>query len=1102
VLLRARPGGKIRANCGRLPNSVRLKWGTIRMRRMLAATALTPVAIGLFATPAIAETVISTAVTTPVATGTANDDLRISSTGSVKPTSGAAVTINSNDSVKNEGAIAITGANDSTGILANTNLTGNITNSGTITIDENFTPTDTDNDGDLDGPFAQGTNRFGIHVLGGGTFTGNVVNSGTITVEGNQSAGIAIDSALTGSLTQTGGTIGVLGNNSFGIKAGNISGNVAITNGTIQVKGANSVGLALDGNVGGSVTIQGAISSTGYRSTTPPADTSKLDADDLLQGGPAVRIAGNVAGGIIFDAPPPDASTTDNDEDDDGIVDTAEGTASITSMGSAPAVLIGSTGVDTTVGALAGNADGHGLVTKGTIGGFGVYKTVAATGMQIGGLGHNVAIAGGMTIAGTIGASAIEANATALKIGTGASVPTIKVTGSVQAVGGGTDATGATAILIDTGANVTTIRNTGTISATLNGTAGTASAIVDKAGTVSLIENSGAIGVGNAAALGDKAVALDLSANGSGVTVKQLAVASNIPAPGISGNILFGSGSDTLDIADGTVNGAAKFGLGNNQLKLSGDAAMTGAVSFGGGSDSVQLAGTSVLKGNVDFGGGADTLTLTGTSAFHGALANTGGLVVNAGAGTTFDVANTGTVNLASLTAGAGSTIGVSLDQGANAVTFFNVTGAADFGTGTKVKVNLLSLGGVAGTYKIVQAGTLTGAGNLTADAASLPFLYNASLVTSTPNQVSLVVQLKTADQLGLNASEASILNAVVAAADADAPIADVFIGAADQAAVRANLQQMLPEHAGGAFENVTRGSRLVGEILADPHPPVADGSSLGFWAQQVAWGTSKSIGSTSSYDITGWGASAGVEHRLGGAGSVGLSLAYLSGKDSKHDNELLSNQFEGGLYWRGTFGHFHAFARGTAATIHFNGTRVFNGTVGGQAVTREAEGKWNGRLYSAAGGLGYEFRSGRLTVRPNALVEYYRLKEKGYAETGGGAAFDLIVDGRTSDETAAEANLAVGYDLLGHDPDSDWMRVEIEGGRRQILSGSLGRTTAHFEGGTPFTLTPEERTDGWRGGIRLTGGGPSLTLAGEVNAEEQQGHMSLGGRLGLQFNF
>src|SRR6185369_9982320 len=145
------------------------------MRCLLAATCLTPVALGFVAAPLQAETVVSTAVITPLLTGSNMDNLRISSTGSVKPASGgAAVTINSNHSVRNEGTIVVSDSNGGTGILANPNLSGNIVNTGTITIDEAFTPTDTDNDGDLDGPFAQGSNRFGIHVLGGGTFTGDV----------------------------------------------------------------------------------------------------------------------------------------------------------------------------------------------------------------------------------------------------------------------------------------------------------------------------------------------------------------------------------------------------------------------------------------------------------------------------------------------------------------------------------------------------------------------------------------------------------------------------------------------------------------------------------------------------------------------------------------------------------------------------------------------------------------------------------------------------------------------------------------------------------------------------------------------------------------
>jgi hypothetical protein len=90
-----------------------------------------------------------------VLTSAGNDDVRISSTGSVKPAAGNAVTIDSNDSVKNEGAIQITGSNNSAGIVANPGLTANITNTGTITIDETYTPTDADNDGDIDGAFAR-----------------------------------------------------------------------------------------------------------------------------------------------------------------------------------------------------------------------------------------------------------------------------------------------------------------------------------------------------------------------------------------------------------------------------------------------------------------------------------------------------------------------------------------------------------------------------------------------------------------------------------------------------------------------------------------------------------------------------------------------------------------------------------------------------------------------------------------------------------------------------------------------------------------------------------------------------------------------------------
>jgi hypothetical protein len=1065
------------------------------MRKLLAATSLTPLLM-IAPAPAVAETLIATAITTPVLTSTTNDNVRISTAGSVKPTSGAAVTINTNNSVNNEGTIAITGANDATGILANTNLTANIANSGTITIDENYTPTDTDNDGDVDGTFAQGSGRYGIHILGGGTFTGNITNSGAITIEGNQSAAIAVDSALAGSIIATGGAVGVLGDNSFGLHANAVSGDVKLTGGTIAVRGANSVAVALDGNIGGALVLQNAISSTGYRSTTAPADTSKLDADDLLQGGSAVRISGNVGGGILFDRPPADNSTTDTDEDDDGVADANESISSISTYGSAPAIAIGSSTQNVIIGAVAGSTDG--IVMRGNVGASGVYSGVSATGLWIGGgSGRTVAVTGGLSNSGTILAGAANADSTALRIGSGTSVPTITNSGSIQSLGGGTDTTRSTAILIDSGANVGTIRNSGTISAQLGKAKGTAGAIVDNSGTLTLIENKGTIAVASAPTLGEQAMAIDVRANNTGVTLRQQLATGTAPAPAIGGNILFGAGSDVFDLADGTVNGAVRFGAGDNQLLLSGDAILNGAVSFGAGTNTVQLAGTSKLNGNMDFGGAAATLALTGTSALRGNLLNSGAVSANVGAGSTLDATNAGNVNLASLTTGTGSALGVTI--GNNAATSYVVAGGATIGANTNVNVGLSSLDGIAGTYTILTAGTLTGASNLTTQAAALPFLYSGTLSTATPNQVKLTVGLKSADQLGINASESAILGAVIEAADSDAPIASAFLGVQDGESLQAALQQMLPEHAGGAFENVTKGSRLTTKMFADPGTVIAKAGGMGLWAQQVAWGSSKSIGSTSSYKLGGWGASGGVETPIGNLGNVGLSLSYFSGKDRLRANEIVSSQFEGGAYWRGGTGPLRGFARATAGRVSFDGTRHFDAVVGGTAITRETDGGWKGRLCSAAAGVSYEARMGRLSLRPLASIEHFSLNEDGYTEAGGGTAFDLIVDKRKSSETAANATLNIGYDLGSMKPDDGWMRVELEAGRRQILSGELGKTTARFANGTPFTLAPEDRTSGWLAALRLTGGGNSMSVTGEISAEQQQGKPSIGGRLGLQ---
>jgi hypothetical protein len=512
------------------------------MRHLLLASSC----IAALAAPVAAETPISTPVTGPVRTSTVKagtpDDILITSTGKV--TSGGVI-IDSNHKLNNQGSIEIGSVNGAVGVDVNAGVTSGITNSGKIIVDEAYTPTDSDNDGDLDGPFATGSGRIGIRT--NGSFTGNIVNSGTITIEGNNSAGILLGGPLTGTFRHD-GTTTVLGSNSVAISLADVTGNVRLA-GNISAQGEGTVAVRSTGDVTGAMVIQGKVVSTGYRFTTPPADRSKLDADDLLQGGPAVSIEGDVTQGIILAVPPKDQSTTDNDEDDDGIEDSKEGAAAVASFGAAPALRIGSAGA-INIGATVGTGTGFGLIVDGGILGDGLYAGVDGNGLQIGGMGGTVTIANGIGVNGTIQANSFDKAATAVRLGAGASTPELRNAGKILASSGSTAAATATAIDIGVGATLPTLRNSGEIKASVGGTAGAATAIIDRSGTLALVENSGSITATGADTASTRNVAIDLSANTTGATIRQTVVAATFAAPSITGDIRLGTGSDTLDIAD------------------------------------------------------------------------------------------------------------------------------------------------------------------------------------------------------------------------------------------------------------------------------------------------------------------------------------------------------------------------------------------------------------------------------------------------------------------------------------------------------------------------------------------------------------------------
>ncbi|MGZ9099810.1 MAG: beta strand repeat-containing protein, partial [Brevundimonas sp.] len=619
--------------------------------RILLATAVA-IAPLMIASGAVAEVVISSNRTTPIttlnATGSGPDDIRIASGGAITLTSGVAVTVNSSHSLDTDAGGRIdmaASANGSTAILVQGGNTADITLGGAITVLDDITTEtdlDTDDDGDNDGAFARGTDRYGVRVTGAAPLVGDILleSGGTIVVSGNNSYGLSLEAPLTGDLT-TIGTIAIRGDGSYGVRTtGDVSGDIRLI-GAINAQGAGAVGASIEGDVGGTLLVQSNLTATGFRYTTRPAARpdglvdnadnkgflflDDLDADDLLVGGPALHVGSNVAGGVLLgraltysaagiEGDDDNDGVKNGDEDDDGdglinrsdadrdgngVVDASESTAAVTTYGSAPAILVGSATQDVALGAVGTGDSAYGFINRGSVSALGVYDGFAANGLVFdGGAGHAVDIAGGIRNEGTIVSLSFDANSTAIRLGAGATAPTLQNSGTITAASSSAVAAEVAAVRIDAGASLPSFTNSGSILATSGGGVANTTAILDLSGTLTSITNLRSLQATlNANADGDpvtgQTTAINVAANTTGVTILQNGVAStptvndpdtdgdgvtNGNEPIIAGDIRLGSGADTVDIRNGRVLGDVYFGAGADQLAITGGAEVRGGI--------------------------------------------------------------------------------------------------------------------------------------------------------------------------------------------------------------------------------------------------------------------------------------------------------------------------------------------------------------------------------------------------------------------------------------------------------------------------------------------------------------------------------------------
>lgn len=1130
---------------------------TFKVRLLLGAAA--PF---VFALPAAAQVSITTATTTPVQTATANagaaSDVTITSAGSVTLTAAAAnstaVTVNSNNSVANAGTISTLNSSNTVGVRIAPNVTGNFTNTGTISLLEDYTPTDTDSDGDLDGPLAQGTNRIGLLVESGGTLNGNITLGGSTVVEGNNSFGVSVNSVLNGNYTQS-GSVSLIGSNGTTVSlAENVTGDVRIT-GSVSAQGEGSAGLRVLGDVAGEFMIGGSVAATGFTSTQitnyvdpdelktgDPTIAQRRDAEDLLVGGSAVEIRGDLARGFLVNGNAVGgADPTDDVKDVVQDFNENRSAGNITSYGSAPAVLIqsldGAAGDailfsrvresvqdtlddddDDNITEVIGtfNYD-YGFINRGTIAGSGLNVGFAATGLKIAGSAdgtHSTTIEGGIFNGGSVTAQAFEANATALILGSGASTPLLTNIGTISA-GVATETNhDATAVLIEAGANLPTVTNSGLIVAQVRGFDGDATAFRDLSGTVTSFTNSSRIAAGYVdndstdtitSGLG-RSVALDLSHSASGVTLTQNDTIDNAR---IFGDVLFGAGNDQFNLLSGEVTGNVDFGTGADTLvatssKLFGDA------TFGGSSANVALNGAT-MTGALSLGSANGSLSFVNGSIYNGDITRTGaGAMTFSVNNSTVNNSGDGTLNLSSMSLTNTAKIGFVVDNAriTGNTPIFNVTGTADVAANTLFTPIFDQFTDQPFTLRVLNAGTLNLGGSLGAMLnANSPYIYDMSLVQPNANAIDLVLDVKTASELGLNTRQASAYDAVldllgedddVGSAVTAIPGADAFLrGWADLLpGSDAAVMKVLASNATAAFGATAHRLDLIS------NKPDAPG---GAWVEEFGvFHKSDASSASAGVEGGGFGVAAGIDVLSTGTALIGVYGSLESAEleeETRTGAPLNVSQTSFGVYGGWINGNLAVNGAASFGNIDFTSDRKIE--IGTLSDRLRAD--WSGQSYTAGARATYTLPMGWLDVKPFVAADYIGFNQDGYEEQATTNENLAIVAG---DSDASLATASYGLSFVGNlgGDDAFTMKPQLSVGYRNVLSWKNNVASLRFAGntaGTSFELDPGvEPEDALVAGLGLNVTSQFLNVKLGYDAEVSDTSITHYGSVTLRFAF
>ncbi|MEO1554306.1 MAG: autotransporter domain-containing protein, partial [Pseudomonadota bacterium] len=612
---------------------------------------------------------------------------------------------------------------------------------------------------------------------------------------------------------------------------------------------------------------------------------------------------------------------------------------------------------------------------------------------------------------------------------------------------------------------LTSLTNSGVISAGSFGESGNVYAIRDESDTLTEITNTGllsAFHTSDGTTVSDTGVtrAIDLSNSTQDITFTQMLAtptddvngddfinSSDVSAPTLVGDILFGSGNDTLVATSGAIAGDTDFGMGDAIMELS-DVGYAGDVTLSDGTNAVSLT-DSTFTGDIIVGGTSTIFDLT-RSAYEGQLISDGGLDTLTAIDTdlllTVDTA--ATLNTFSLTGD--SVLHVDLDpQAANSPATLTVSDTATLGESVIIRPDLQGISSTDFTHTLIDAGTLVFDGTLDDSLIEgAPFLYTVALVANDDDRDTLDLEftLKTPEELELDLNQAAAYSSVLDVFSSDDELGAALAEVTEGTEFYQIYNLLLPQRTDAATRYLSSQSSAAFGALGNRIKALSSSEDkpFGLWAQEYF--TSIDIDADTDvpgYNGSGLGFAAGLDSRLGFLDVIGLHVNYSSGdfeEKTGGSNPVTTSSFGIGLYAKESLGPLDFAVASQLSSVDFNSRREIE--IDTLAFNQTAE--WTGTSAMTSASIASEFEAGLFYARPQISVDYFALEQDGYSE-GGDERLALEIGAADTDRTTATAVLDLGARLPVGDRNPAFIIPEVSIGYRSEISSTPYETTARF---------------------------------------------------------